>query len=140
MMMDQISETFLAHVHPDLAAVMRATKQSTPFRISYGIRSLAAERQAVLSGHSQTMHSRHLPNANGVACAVDVVHLLGIVVDFAAGHEATVFGAIATQVLIAARGLKIHVEWGATWNETTVIVPGHFHDWGHFQLPWKLYP
>jgi peptidoglycan L-alanyl-D-glutamate endopeptidase CwlK len=139
--MDLKSEAYLTHVHPDLAKVMRAASQGTPFHVCYGIRSLAEEAKAVVSGHSQTMHSRHLANSHGVACAVDVVWIDEAgKLDWAAGHEGKIFGAIATNVLLAARELGIHVEWGGTWNETTVIEPGHFHDWGHFQLPWKLYP
>lgn len=140
-MMDLHSEGFLAHVHPDLVKVMRATSQGTPFQVCYGLRTLAAEAEAVRTGHSQTMHSRHLPNPQGLACAVDVVWIdQAGKLDWAAGHEGKIFGAIAINVLIAARSLGVHVEWGGTWNETTDVQPGHFHDWGHFQLPWKLYP
>lgn len=140
-MMDPRSETYLRHVHPDLAKVMRATSQGTPFEVCYGLRTLAAEKAAVASGHSQTLHSRHLANKQGVACAVDVVWIdTAGKLDWAAGHEGKIFGAIATNVLIAAKACSVHVEWGGTWREDTNVLPGHFHDWGHFQLPWALYP
>lgn len=144
--MDPRSEAFLMHVHPALATVMRATSQSEPFQICYGIRSLEAEAEAVRTGHSQTMHSRHLPSKTpayeGLACAVDVAHLTpeSGKIDWAPGHEAKVFGAIAVNVLIAARQLGLHVVWGGSWAEDTVVQAGHFHDWGHMELPWKLYP
>lgn len=139
-MMDALSETFLLHVHPDLARVMRAASQGTPFRIVYGIRTLAAEAEAVRTGHSHTMHSRHLPNAAGVSCAVDVVHLDDGRVDWAAGHEGKIFGAIAVNVLIAARECKVPVEWGGSWDQTADPSHATWHDWGHFQLPWAVYP
>ena len=93
----------LAHVHPDLVKVIEAAAQSPqPFQVDYGIRTLAAEKAAVSSGHSETLHSRHLPDARygGVAMAVDVIALDnaargGI---FAEGHESAVFGQIAEQI------------------------------------------
>lgn len=145
-LMDPRSETYLAMVHPDLAKVMRATAQTTPFQICYGLRTWEAQAQAVKTGHSQTMHSRHLPSTTpayrGLSCAVDIAHLTPASgkIDWAPGHEASVFGAIAGSVLYTAKLLGVHVEWGGSWNETTLVQAGHFHDWGHFQLPWVKYP
>lgn len=131
--MDAKSEAFLAHAHPDLAKVLRATAQDPqPFQIVYGIRTLEAEKQAVATGHSTTLHSRHLPNKDGVSCAVDVAALIGGKVSFAPGREADVFGKIADQVKRAASSLLIPVEWGGDWHT--------FKDWSHIQLPWHQYP
>jgi peptidoglycan L-alanyl-D-glutamate endopeptidase CwlK len=140
-MMDPRSEGLLAHVHPDLCKVIRAAAQNPqPFLVVYGIRTLAAEQQAVATGHSTTMHSRHLPQAayatdddpDGLSCAVDVAALVNGQPNFAPGHEAQVFGEIAAQVKAAAAVLGIPVEWGGDWHS--------FKDWGHFQLPWAQYP
>ena len=139
--MDPTSELRLAQVHPDLAAVIRAAKQAPqPFEVIQGVRALAAEQQAVLTGHSTTMHSRHLPDPRyatptfpaGLACAVDVVALVGGKVDWAEGHEAFTYGQIWAQIHFAATALKIPVEWGGDWKL--------FKDWGHIQLPWAQYP
>lgn len=148
--MDAHSETFLAHVHPDLARVLRAAAQTPqPWAIVYGIRTLAAEAQAVATGHSQTMRSRHLPdihyankdNPDGVACAVDVAAIIGGRLDWAKGREAAVFGEIADQIRAAAKALNIPLQWGGdpigAWTPGVV---SHFRDWGHFQLPWGAYP
>lgn len=122
--MDPRSETNLAHVHPDLARVMRTALQTPrPFIVDYGIRTIQAEAAAVASGHSQTMHSRHLPDAHygGVAMAVDVIAATG-----------DPFAAVAC-------GVKI--QWGGepvgAWIDG---VPSHFRDWGHFQLDPSSYP
>lgn len=148
--MDARSEGMLAHVHADLARVMRAASQTPqPFEVIYGIRTLAAEAQAVASGHSQTMRSRHLPdshyadaaNPGGVACAVDVIAIINGHADFAKGREAQVFGQIAAQVKAAAKALNIPIEWGG--DPVGAWAPGvvsHFRDWGHLQLPWAQYP
>jgi len=78
------------------------------------------------------MHSRHLPNKDGLSCAVDVAALTNGNVNFAPGHEAQVFGQIAKQIKAEANALNIPVEWGGDWHS--------FKDWGHFQLPWSQYP
>ena len=140
--MDARSEGCLQQVHPDLCAVMRGASQTPqPFIVDYGIRTIQAEEQAVASGHSQTMHSRHLPDANydNQAMAVDVISATGD--PFATGHEAEVFGQIASQVQASADALGISIQWGGApvgaWIDG---VPSHFRDWGHFQLDPSSYP
>lgn len=140
----------LAHVHPDLVRVMNAALQTPqPFIIVYGIRTLEAEKAAVASGHSQTTHSRHLPdkryanaaNPDGLACAVDVAAMIDGKVSFAPGQEAQVFGHIAVEVKAAADALHVPIQWGG--DPIGAWIPGvvsHFRDWGHFQLPWGVYP
>ena len=131
--MDHRSETMLAHVHPDLARVIRATAQiPQPFVVTYGLRTVADEAKMVATHHSTTMHSRHLANADGFSCAVDVTPLIAGVLSFAQGHEAAIYGAVAAQIKAAAAALNIPIEWGGDWKT--------FKDWGHFQLPWKVYP
>ena len=148
--MDQRSEDVLQHVHPDLAKVMRATaQQPQPFVVILGKRAISAEQAAVASGHSTTMHSRHLPDhkyataadPDGLACAVDVMAIIDGKGSFAAGEEEKIFGAIAQQVQLAADFLGIPVQWGgAPVGAWTPGVVSHFRDWDHFQLPWKEYP
>jgi len=131
--MDSKSEAFLARVHPDLARVMRAAPQTPqPFVIVQGLRTLPAEQEAVATGHSTTLHSRHLANAEGVACAVDVAALVDGEANFAPGREEEVFGQICDQVQKGCDTTGIQTEWGGDWDT--------FKDWGHFQLPWLGYP
>lgn len=123
----------LAHVHPDLVKVMQHASQAHPFQIVYGLRTLTAEEEAVATGHSTTMHSRHLANKNGLACAVDVCALNPDgTLNWAKGQELKVFGDLAVNIKFAAAILKIPVEWGGDWR--------NFKDFGHFQLPWAQYP
>lgn len=140
--MDPASELKLRGVHPDLVKVLRAAAQTPqPFEVVYGLRTMADEAAAVASGHSQTMHSRHMLNSRHLGCAVDVAHLAGGKIDFAPGHEPYIFGAIATQILAAAHQLQVPIQWGGA--DVGAWIPGvvsHFHDWGHFQLPWAQYP
>lgn len=132
--MDDRSEKCLAGVHADLAKVIRAASQHPqPFIVVQGLRTGAQQAAALASGHSTTLHSRHLPHPlDGLSRAVDVVAMTGGKVDYAAGHEEKVFGAIADQIKIAAHELGIPVEWGGDWRK--------FRDYAHLQLPWKQYP
>jgi peptidoglycan LD-endopeptidase CwlK len=133
MLMDLKSEAFLARVHPDLARVMRTAAQTPqPFVIVYGLRTLAAEEAAVAAGRSTTLHSRHLANAQGVACAVDVAALADGEPNWAPGREQEVFGRICDQVQAACDVTGVQLEWGGDWDT--------FKDFGHFQLPWLGYP
>ena len=131
--MDHRSETCLARVEPDLCRVIRATAQSPQgFVVTYGVRTRAAEAEAVATGHSQTMHSRHLPDRAGYAAAVDVTPLIDGAISFARGREAEVYGAIAKQIKASALCEGVSIEWGGDWRG--------FKDWGHFQLPWSTHP
>jgi peptidoglycan L-alanyl-D-glutamate endopeptidase CwlK len=136
----------LAQVHPDLAKVINAAAQAPiRFQVVYGLRTAAAEAGAVASGHSTTMHSRHLADAryDGQSCAVDIC-----VVDANGQLDWTVatplggaFGAAAEQIQDAADKLGIPIEWGgAAVGAWTPGVVSTFHDWGHYQLPWAQYP
>lgn len=127
-MMDPRSEASMAHVHPDLVGVIRLAATHVPFIVIHGLRSAAEEAADVARGASQTMHSRHLANKQGFACAVDVAAL-----DH--GHitwDAPAYSTIWAAVQAAAAIRKIPVEWGGSW--TTL------KDLGHFQLPWAQYP
>lgn len=140
--MDERSEAFLAHVEPDLARVLRAAAQTPqPWRVVYGLRTPAAEQQAVATGHSHTLHSRHLPDAKGLAAAVDVAAIEDGALSWAPGREAEVFGRIAQQIEAAAAELGVEVMWGGA--AVGAWIPGvvsHFRDFGHFQLRWDQYP
>ena len=135
----------LAHVHPDLVKVILAASQTPqPFAVCYGVRTLAAEQQAVATGHSQTLHSRHLPDAHygGLAMAVDIVCLTHGADDWTVADAAGgIYGIAAKQVLAAAAPLGIPVQWGGqvigAWTDGVV---SHFRDWGHYQLDPASYP
>ncbi len=131
--MDPRSEALFPHVESDLVRVLRASAQEPqPFVVIQGLRTVDAEKAACTSGHSTTMHSRHLPDCNGLAAAVDVAALIDGKVSFAPGREAEVFGAIASQIKSAAEALSVPLHWGGDWTS--------FKDWGHFELDWGAYP
>lgn len=129
MPLDPRSQAALAHVHPDLIKVVSLAYGDTtqPFEVIQGLRSLTEEKANVAKGASETLHSRHLPNAQGLACAVDVAAL-------ADGHvswDPLLYQAIARAMKAAANELDVPLEWGGDWRT--------LKDWGHFQLPWAQY-
>lgn len=131
--LDTRSTNVLAHVHPDLVKVITAAYASStfPFIVINGLRTQEQERINVAKGASQTMHSRHLPNPKGLACAVDVMATStgGTPIW---NNNSLSYTAINAAVQQASHDLRIPVEWGGDWKT--------LKDWGHFQLPWAVYP
>jgi peptidoglycan L-alanyl-D-glutamate endopeptidase CwlK len=120
----------LGEVHPDLVRVVSAAYAVSPtFQVVYGLRTLEAQKAALASGHSTTLHSRHLADANygGKACAIDVAAIVAGAISW----DVARYPPIAQAIKAAAATLRIPVEWGGDW---------HWKDYGHFQLPWSNYP
>ncbi len=130
--MDPRSEDKLQQVHPDLARVVRAAAASglLPFDliVTEGARTLERQRALFMAGASKTMKSRHLPNAEGVSCAVD----LAAVVDGKVSWAWPLYNQIAAVMKDVAGREGVPLEWGGDWIS--------FRDGPHFQLPWALYP
>jgi peptidoglycan L-alanyl-D-glutamate endopeptidase CwlK len=136
---------YLDQVHPDLKlVVLSAAQEPVTFQVVYGLRSEAAEAAAVASGHSTTLHSRHLPQAgeHGLSCAIDFCVVVDGALDWTvADANGGAFGQVAKQIQAAADARNIPIEWGgAKVGAWTPGVVSTFHDWGHVQLPWVQYP
>lgn len=130
--MDQRSEKELLDVHPDLVKVIRGTSQILPFIVIQGLRTVAQEQQALDTNHSTTMHSRHLPNKQGFACAVDIAPLIDGQVSFADGKEQEVYNPIINNIKATAKDLNVPMTFGIDWTS--------FKDFGHVELSWGIYP
>jgi len=121
----------LVGVHPDLIRVVEYAigLSNVDFGVVYGLRTLAEEKQMVAKGASQTLHSRHLPNKEGLGCAVDLDAFQDGKVDW---KDIDLYRDIHVAMVAAATFLCVPIEWGGDW--TTL------KDWGHYQLPWAQYP
>ena len=130
----------LAAVHPDLVRVMQtAAQEPVAFQVTYGLRTPEAEAQAVATGHSTTMHSRHLENGSGTgdygdkALAVDITPIQNGEITFTPSPSVEeVYGQMADQVKAAAASLGIPITSGIDWVS--------FKDYGHHELAWSAYP
>lgn len=124
------SRKSLEGVHPDLVKVMMHAITISPidFMILEGMRSAAQEAENVAKGVSQTMHSRHLPNRQGFACAVDIGAWVGGKIDWTYNH----YVKLAVAIKHAAEQVSVPIEWGGDWQT--------LKDGGHYQLPWAGYP
>lgn len=135
----------LAGVHPDLVRIVEraADLSPVPFRVFEGVRSVERQRENVRRGVSKTMNSRHIPGANGVCHAVDLVLAFDVDRDGdidgadhwaspASPQGAAAWRRLEMAVKTAARELGVPVEWGGDWRS--------FKDYPHWQLPWRAYP
>lgn len=152
-------EKKLAKLHPDLKRVFaRARANGSRFRIDTIERSEAAQRQAVASGNSQTMDSRHLPSkATGKVHAGDLYPLDDVDHD-GVPWDWDDFYPLAEQMRIAAEQERVPVRWGGCWtvlNGTTKSAKAMVAEYSasrralgrtplldgpHFELPAAQYP
>ena len=119
------SEGRLRGVHPDIARVVRRAIEISEidFTVLEGLRTEARQKKLVAAGASKTMKSRHLTGH-----AVD----LGAWVDGKVAWDWPLYHKIAAAMKLAARELKIPIQWGGDWTT--------FKDGPHFQLPKSKYP
>lgn len=106
----------LAHVHPKLklCVELAITYTEVDFRVNQGLRTIAEQKANVAKGVSRTLHSKHLPQADGLAWAVDLVALVSGVVSW----KFEVYADIAYAMDKAATELGIagHIRWGCAWD------------------------
>ena len=106
------------------AIVYRAIEITTvDFVVTEGLRTKERQVKLVASGASQTMNSRHLTGH-----AVDLAALIEGEIHW----DWPLYYKLADAMKMAAKDLKIPLEWGGDWKE--------FKDGPHFQLPWKDFP
>lgn len=128
------AERNLTGVHPDLTRVVRAAAAmangALEFTVTEGARTLLRQTELVQAGASQTMRSRHLPEANmcHMACAVDLAAMLGGEVRW----DWPLYYSLADLMKAAAKLEIVPIEWGGDWAT--------FKDGPHFELPWSSYP
>lgn len=106
----------LGPVRPQLRATIELaiTLSMVDFTVLQTLRSLADQVEAVRTGHSRTMKSKHLRQADGSVWAVD----LGAWVNGAVSWKEQFYAAIAFAMDQAATqlGYADHIRWGAAWD------------------------
>lgn len=119
----------LTGVKPPLAhcVELAITLSAVDFRVQQGRRSIEDQRAAVRSGHSRTMHSRHLPQADGYVWAVDLTALINGKVTW----QFDIYAEIALAMDKAATQLSIarHIRWGCAWDRVLADFGGSKRDY-----------
>lgn len=106
----------LVGVHPDLVSVVKRAIEITDqdFQVHDGVRTREFQAALVARGASKTMNSRHLPQADGLGHAVDLVPLI----DGQLRWEWKPIFRIAWAVDQAATELGVRIRWGGVWDRT----------------------
>ncbi len=108
------SRAMLRDVHPDLVQVVERAILITAqdFSVHCGARTQAAQRRHVANGTSWTMKSKHLPQADGFAHAVDLVPFIDGVLRW----EWPGCYMIAAAMSEAATTSDVSIIWGGVWD------------------------
>ena len=122
------SRANLAECHPQLRRLFAEVIKSWDCTVIDGARTLAEQKKNVAKGVSKTMASKHLPQADGFAHAVDVVPYP---INWTDTRRMYVFGGF---VLGIAAQLGIRVRWGADWDADKDFNDHSFIDLPHFEL------
>ena len=104
----------LAGVHPRLVRVVERAIQITEqdFEVHCGSRTLAEQRAHIAAGTSWTLNSKHLPQSDGFAHAVDLVPLVGGKLSWDWGGCYTIAAAMSA----AAAEHRVQLRWGGVWD------------------------
>lgn len=106
----------LGPVKPQLRATIELAITFTlvDFKVLQSLRTVAEQVEAVRTGHSRTMKSKHLKQADGSVWAVD----LGAWVNGKVDWNEKFYAAIAFAMDKAATqlGYADHIRWGASWD------------------------
>lgn len=111
-----LSRERLEPVRPELkhCVELAITYTKTDFRVNQGLRTIEEQRRAVATGHSRTMRSKHLRQADGYVWAVDLVALLNGQVSWDFKLYANI--AFAMDKAATELGISSHIRWGCAWD------------------------
>ncbi len=127
----------LEGVHPDLVKVVKRAIQISDqdFMVLEGVRTLKRQKELYAQGRTKpgpkvtwTLNSRHIPKADGLGHAVDLVPYP---VDW---NTASKFVAISKAMLVAADDLSIPIRWGGNWDGDDRPGEKGESDGPHFEL------
>jgi peptidoglycan L-alanyl-D-glutamate endopeptidase CwlK len=118
----------LVGVEPRLVRVCERAIGWFDFTVLDGVRTLEEQAANVARGVSKTMESKHLPQADGHAWAVDLApHPL-------AWADREMFCVLAGVMFVAAAVEGVTLRWGGDWDRDRSTLDERFRDYGHFEL------
>lgn len=140
----KVSLANLEQVHPDLARIAHTAILDWDCSITDGARTLAEQQRNVARGVSKTMASKHLPQADGFAHAIDIVPYpidwqaitrgINAVRKVDPGMQTLEAYAFHGYVLGIAAALGIKVRSGIDWDNDKEFAEHTFIDLPHVEL------
>lgn len=114
---------------PDIVAVVRRAIliSRMDFSVVDCLRTVLEQQENIKNGVSWTMDSRHLPDEDGFAFAVDLYPYY----ERKTQHRPWMYRRIAAAMFSAAIVLSVDIEWGGFWKN---------QDMPHWQLSRAAYP
>ena len=114
---------------PDIVSVVRRAIEISrmDFSVVDCLRTILEQQENIRKGVSWTMDSRHLPDGDGMAFAVDIYPYR----DGRTQHRPWMYRRIAKAMFAAAIELGVDIEWGGFWKNL---------DMPHWQLSRSSYP
>lgn len=130
------SEDRLKTLHPAMARVVRRALsfQVMDFTVLETLRDQARQELMVKNGASKTIDSHHLPNADGLAEAVDLLPYPYIVNGVDVWQDKQRFAVLAGLMYAAAALENVPIRWGGDWDFDGNNADSTFHDMPHFEL------
>ena len=98
------------------------------------LRDQARQELMVKNGASKTMDSHHLPNADGMAEAVDLLPYPYNVNGVDVWQDKQRFAVLAGLMYAAAALENVPIRWGGDWDFDGNNADSTFHDMPHFEL------
>ena len=145
--MAKFSEKSLANLgecHPDLRRIFEHVIEHWDCTILDGARTLDEQKQNVANGASETMHSKHLPGADGFSHAVDALPYpfdwdaiekgLNAIKKADGGMQIAEVYAFIGFVRGVASVMGIRLRQGADWNSNHQFEDQSFTDLPHHEL------
>jgi peptidoglycan L-alanyl-D-glutamate endopeptidase CwlK len=117
--------------HPDLQRLFNEVIKHVDCMVLGGIRTLEQQEKDVASGKSETLASKHLPQSDGLAHAVDVCPFPPNWDDTQWKIDLWYFGGY---VLATAQQMGIGIRWGGDWKRDNDPENNGFEDLDHFEL------
>lgn len=133
------SRANLQGVHPRLVQLLAwvTTEGGFDCSILNGVRTLAQQEDYVRRHLSETLDSKHLPQADGYGHAIDAAPTPQRWDDSTPSHL-TMYDVQLVAFLFFVKGVAKHagldVTIGADWNNNDLITDNHFNDLDHIQL------
>jgi peptidoglycan L-alanyl-D-glutamate endopeptidase CwlK len=126
-----LSTKNLFGVHPKLVELFNGVLEHFDHAILGGARTVEQQKKNVAAGLSQTMDSKHLPQADGLSHAVDAAPVPQRWESKKYRDELMYFGGFV-KGYAAAKGIRIR--FGGDFNRNNDVTDSGFEDLDHFEL------